>query len=269
MLKLALMCAMALCMLGLGQARAMEFQRYELKDASGAVYGTGIYATGEIVPGDAARLKAALVWATPDPLLGKLLFLDSNGGDAYEALTMADVMDKEPAGVSTVVPSGASCASACAAVLFISGRYRYVGLNASLGFHECFDVDTRGFAPPCNKDVELNADAHGAGGIRRLDNANADQMIWLDRDGADCWGLERTPSLDTKDHAPCLAAAEQKAAQEFQQVIQWVLKQGDPNAPNPEFEKACLAGTVDWSMVAAGAKERCTKIRQQAGLPPP
>jgi hypothetical protein len=79
-----------------------------------------VIASGPIEEGDAAKFAALPKFDT--------LELDSPGGLVHEALAMAANMDAR-GGVRTVVKTGASCASACAMALFVSGERRvvYVG----------------------------------------------------------------------------------------------------------------------------------------------
>jgi hypothetical protein len=76
-----------------------------------------------------------------------------------EAFRMGDVMDQ--VGVLTVVPGGFSCASACAAVLFIDGKYHMVMKGGALGLHTCYHGATGAVAPECNEQAAQNAVEHG------------------------------------------------------------------------------------------------------------
>ncbi|MFO1089310.1 MAG: hypothetical protein U1E46_06985 [Hyphomicrobiales bacterium] len=91
---------------------------------------------GELVPGDASRLIAYADSRT------RLVVLDSPGGSLGEGLRLAQLI--AGAGWNTIVPSGASCISACA-ISFMGGNERIVGLRAIVGVH----------APYKQEDAEL------------------------------------------------------------------------------------------------------------------
>jgi hypothetical protein len=76
-----------------------------------------VRASGPIEAGDAAKFAALPKFET--------LELDSPGGLVSEALAMAANIDARR-GMRTVVKPGASCASACAMALFVSGETRVV-----------------------------------------------------------------------------------------------------------------------------------------------
>src|ERR1700712_2358268 len=114
-------------------ADAMDFSL--LRTASGQ---TEVLASGEIIPGDAPRLARALRHATPDAHGTRRILLDSPGGSVVDAIDMADLMNQ--IGVLTVVPAKAMCASACASVLFVAGKYRTVEKGGQLLIHSCFDA---------------------------------------------------------------------------------------------------------------------------------
>lgn len=102
-----------------------------------------VRASGPIEKGDATKFAALPRFDT--------LELDSPGGFVGEALAMAANMDAR-GGIRTVVKPGASCASACAMALFVSGETRVVYMGGRLGIHSCAMLDgTR--APECNTDI--------------------------------------------------------------------------------------------------------------------
>ena len=113
-------------------AEAMSFS---LVNAGGQ---RAILASGEIVPGDAAKLARALNRSSPSYHGTPQILLDSPGGVVVEAIAMAELMRKT--GVTTVVPARAMCASACASVLFVAGKYRAVEQGGQLLIHSCFDA---------------------------------------------------------------------------------------------------------------------------------
>ncbi|MBN7785241.1 hypothetical protein JYP51_09940 [Ponticoccus gilvus] len=98
---------------------------------------------GEIAAGDAARLQALLEERFPrtHDELSAVICLDSPGGSLDEGVRLAELFGRYP--VSTVVPAGADCLSACA-VAFMGGSFgwyeylfnmRHMHPAARIGFH--------------------------------------------------------------------------------------------------------------------------------------
>jgi hypothetical protein len=110
-----------------------------------------VLASGPIEGGDAAKFAALPKFDT--------LELDSNGGLVNEALAMAADIGAR-GGIRVVVKAGASCASACAMALFVSGERRVVYMGGRVGIHSCAWPDGTQ-APECNKDMAAYALAHG------------------------------------------------------------------------------------------------------------
>ena len=151
--------------------------------------------SGEITDGLADQLlekaEQADVWATGT----KILLLDSPGGNVGEALKISRALKE--LNVHTVVPNGASCASACASIVFVSGRYRTIEAFGRLGQHSC----SRAGMPDqrCNEIIVAHAVQNGVsrGSIKAfVTYAAPSEMIWFSREDADGWGLSRYPGED-------------------------------------------------------------------------
>lgn len=110
-----------------------------------------VQASGPIEEGDAAKFAGLPKFDT--------LELDGPGGLVGEALAMAANMDAR-GGIRTVVRAGASCASACAMALFVSGKTRIVYIGGRIGIHSCA-MPNGTPAPECNRAMAANATAHG------------------------------------------------------------------------------------------------------------
>ena len=119
-----------------------------------------VRASGPIEEGDAAKFAALPKFDT--------LELDSPGGLVGEALAMAANMDAR-GGIRAVVKPGASCASACAMALFVSGETRVVFMGGHIGIHSCAKPNGAQ-VPECNEAMARNATKHGVpwGGDRRF-----------------------------------------------------------------------------------------------------
>lgn len=153
-----------------------------------------VVARGPIVEGDAERLRVALQSADPDAFGHKTLVLDSAGGMVGEAFAMVALMDRDR--VATVVRPGASCASACAQIVFLAGRHRIVQDGGRLGLHSCRQAKDGVQSPLCNDLIARHAVAHGTiyGPIMAfMQMTGPSQVKWLDSEDADCWGLTRWP----------------------------------------------------------------------------
>lgn len=104
-------------------------------DRSGATRGTVLLLTGVIGPGAHRQFQAALARTTPT-----LVVLDSPGGVLGEAFLIAEEVRRR--GLTTLVDRNSSCASACA-IVFLSGRTKYLGAGASIGLHMASYADGR------------------------------------------------------------------------------------------------------------------------------
>src|SRR5579872_695055 len=165
-------------------ANAMSFS---LRDQNTVV------ASGPIEEGDARKFAALPRFGT--------LELDSPGGLVGEALAIAARMDAR-GDIRTVVRAGASCASACAMALFVSGKTRVVYMGGRLGIHSCRNPDGTP-ALECNKAMAANATAHGVpwGVIEGFGKyTKPSDMMWLNAEDSECWGLMRWSVEDTSNN---------------------------------------------------------------------
>jgi hypothetical protein len=171
-------------------AASMTFSTLTLPDGQRIVL-----AQGSVAVGDADRLLIALGSADRDASGYKILALDSPGGLIIEAFAMVDVMNKER--VSTVVLADATCASACAQVLFLSGGHRTIEGSGRLGLHSCHTAGDTSRSMMCNELIAQNAAAHGTpyGTIMAFMHMTAaTNMRWLSAFEADCWGFTKWPA---------------------------------------------------------------------------
>lgn len=183
-------------------AAAMKFQLGTTRDGL-----TVVVASGDIAQGDARRLARALEKAGRDRHGTKRLYLDSPGGVVVEALKMAEIINA--VGVSTIVRDGTLCASACASVLFVAGRYRTVEPGGLLAIHSCYDAVSGRAASHCNAVISAHADAAGVSGATMMalqEAAGNNAMIVFNADDAACFGLTLRPGArPSRTPPPCLA----------------------------------------------------------------
>jgi hypothetical protein len=168
-----------------------------------------VVASGDIVRGDARRLSRALERADRDRHGTKLLYIDGPGGMVLEALKMAEIM--RAVGVSTIVRKSTVCASACASILFVSGKYRTVEKGGVLAIHSCFDARNGRAASHCNAIISAHAESAGVSGLAMMalqEAAGNDAAIVFDTDDAACFGFSRKPGARASKKAPpCIAEA--------------------------------------------------------------
>jgi hypothetical protein len=89
--------------------------------------------SGVIHPGADSIFRAAVSRSRPD-----LVILSGPGGDLGTALHIAAEVRRR--GIDTAIPQGAYCASACA-VIFLSGRTKYISPGGMLGLHAASNLD--------------------------------------------------------------------------------------------------------------------------------
>jgi hypothetical protein len=189
-------------------ASAMDFSILPMPDGLRLVV-----AKGDIVAGDSERFRVALQSANRDPFGNKNVALNSGGGLVSEALAIVALMDQEK--VTTIVPPGAVCASACAQIVFLSGVHRVVLEGGRLGMHSCSTSEKRVRSALCNERIAENALGHGTayGSVMAfMQYTGPSEMMWFDSRDADCWGFTRWPpgfDRGTKpgDIAPCVFEA--------------------------------------------------------------
>jgi hypothetical protein len=153
-----------------------------------------VVASGEIGRGDARRLQRALEKAGRDSHGTKRLYLEGPGGQVAEALKMAEIITA--AGVSTIVRKGKICASACASILFVAGRYRTVEQGGMLAIHSCYDTRSGRAVSECNAIVAAHAESVGVSGVTIMtlhEAAGTGAVIVFQSEDAACFGLTLKP----------------------------------------------------------------------------
>ena len=219
-----------------GPATAMTFSIVVMPDGHRVVTAAGV-----IEFGDAGKLEVALRSADRDPWGNKSIALNSQGGSVSAAFEIVAVMDREK--VSTIVPPGAKCASACSQILFVSGVHRVVLEGGLLGMHSCSRAGVR--SELCNERIAGNAVAHGVahGSVMAfMRYTGPEEMIWFSSKDADCWGLTRWPpgmgvALQPGQLGPCVEAA-------IRQVMRDAPTQSDrPSVPTLDTRLDPFLGT--------------------------
>ncbi|WP_218174294.1 hypothetical protein, partial [Pseudomonas tolaasii] len=94
----------------------------------------------------------------------------------------------------TYIAPGGRCISACAAIIFIAGREHVAVPGSYLGFHGCFNTQTRKIETLCNEVIAEHAIAHGTayGAVMAfIEKIPSDEVVWISGNEADCWGVNR------------------------------------------------------------------------------
>lgn len=175
---------------------------------------TAVLAQGVVKDGDARRLTRALARVPRDRNGTKQLLLNSPGGTVADAWDMAEIIGRT--GVTTIIPARAVCASACASLMFVAGKYRTIQPGGQLAIHSCYDARNGAKIDYCDAIISARAQQQGLSGIALMalqeiaPGPNA--IVVLDGKNAACYGLTRQPGhAELGDRAPCVAAALKKA----------------------------------------------------------
>lgn len=165
--------ALLLAALLAGAARAAEFERVELPGAEGA----GIKLSGIIAPGDEAAF-AAISAGMPR----SVLLTTGPGGSVGAAIAIGT--DLHNRGWSTLVPAGATCASACS-MIWLAGNRRMLADGGLVGFH-AMSIRQDGIAMETHRpDVDLrrwlNQLGYSEDTTATIVNTPSRLVRWLDR----------------------------------------------------------------------------------------
>src|SRR3569623_1398243 len=201
---LGVLAALFVC-LNVIPANAMQFSVLQGADGQKIVL-----ARGEIVGGDGGKLIRVLRMASVDKHGTRTLWLDSPGGSVVDAMDMADVIGN--VGVTTVVRPKAMCASACASVVFVAGKYRTVEKGGQLMIHSCFDARNGQKMDQCDAAISQRAQANGLSGRAMMafqEIAPGPQYgVLFNAADAACFGLTHAPGkAEMGDNAPCIQQA--------------------------------------------------------------
>lgn len=169
--------------------RSAEAMTFDVVIMSGE---PAIHGRGEIAPGDAARLKSVLTPRAKHSFGYYTLVLESPGGSVQSAFEISKVIDAHY--VNTYIAPGGRCISACAAIVFMAGREHIAVPGSHLGFHGCFNSQTKNISTLCNEQIARYATSHGTsyGAVMAfIEKVPFDEVVWIDGQEADCWGINR------------------------------------------------------------------------------
>lgn len=162
---------------------------------SGAV----IAMTGVIQPGAYEVFYTVVSRANPN-----LVVVSGPGGDLATALRIATEVRRR--GFDTAVPPGEYCASACA-VIFLSGRTKYIARGAKVGLHSASNLDgsfsREGTAIMGRFLAQVGVPSRV---IARMEQRRGNEMYWLGSSDKQALDIVATGALP-RSAAPKSAAA--------------------------------------------------------------
>lgn len=154
--------------------------------------GSAVLIDGEIEVGDFERFIRLFPSVDNRAHSARYVLLNSPGGWVGEALKISEYLDTNSAHM--IVADGGKCASACASILFVAGKYKTVETEGLLGQHSC-KIDGEP-APECNELLSQHAIANGIsyGSISAFVTfVPPEEILWFSREDADCHGLTVYP----------------------------------------------------------------------------
>ena len=144
--------------------------------------------TGVIGPGSYQKFRRLVSRSKPD-----LVVLDGPGGVLGEALRIGQEVRRR--GLSTVVIDNSHCASACA-VVFLSGRKKYMGKGAAVGLHAASSLDGRESREGTGIMAHyLSSVGVPRGIVRNMSKTAPSQIRWLSRSERRALGIRPFEAL--------------------------------------------------------------------------
>ncbi len=151
---------------------------------------TIVMLTGEIVEGDAEKLKTIIQSANEAGRLVSGIRLNSFGGNLLEGVKLANIIRYGK--ISTVVANGAKCASACF-VAFAAGSQKFVSYTASVGVHGASDRGGRESGDATVSMARIVKELGVPEGIiGKMVVTRPDDIVWLDPDDLRSMGTSMT-----------------------------------------------------------------------------
>jgi len=170
----ALLILVAVCF-AIDATSAAEITAVNSKDGK-----TRLDLIGEILPGDADKLKAEIQKANDSNRLVVTIRLNSPGGNLVEGVTIADLVRKGR--IATSVLNGAQCASACF-IIFAAGNEKFASYQAQIGVHGASDENGRETTQSNSATIGMARVVRELGVpssiVGKMVVTPPDQMVWL------------------------------------------------------------------------------------------
>ncbi|MPZ38999.1 MAG: hypothetical protein GEU95_13225 [Rhizobiales bacterium] len=169
--------ALIFLLFSLVEAKAADIDVKHLDNGSMLIAIEGEFETSDI---DTFRTKVASL-----PAARASVALRSDGGSLVAGIRIGSLIREKK--FTTIVPDGASCASACA-LAWLGGHRRLVGLDSSVGFHSAYVVKSQGPTESGYGNAILGAYLNQLGlsekAILYVTKAGPTSMQWMSLDGA-------------------------------------------------------------------------------------
>jgi hypothetical protein len=151
---------------------------------------TIVLLNGELSDGDAGRLKDLIRTSTTSgrPVSG--IRLNSSAGSLLEGVRLAGTIQN--AKIATVIPSGATCASACF-IAFVAGNEKFASATATVGAPgaaDRFGKDAAGKVPSIVRVVKEMGLLDAI--VEKMLATRDDQVAWLTQDDLRAMGAVTT-----------------------------------------------------------------------------
>ena len=189
--RVAACVAALLSLAALSQAKADDALRNEFYRslgrgsavASTADGPTALLVSGVIGPGSYDEFRSALTRGAPE-----LVVIDGPGGVLGEALLIGEEVRRRQ--LNTMVAARHSCASACA-IVFLSGRNKYIGAGAEIGLHSASSADGRS-DPEATQLMAKYLSGVGVPGstLRRMARTAPNDIRWLTKAEQQAMGIK-------------------------------------------------------------------------------
>jgi uncharacterized protein YraI len=231
--------------------------------------GALITVTGEFRQGDDRKLVRALLETEGTAIVQ----FDSPGGSLIAGLAMGRAIRLN--GATTLVPDGATCASACG-LAWMGGVRRAVGNGARVGFHAAYYVDDQGRAIETGQGnaligAYLNQLGLSEKAVLYITGAAPEEMAWLTPDEAEDLGIPMQRAGRAPTPAPGRTATPGQPAPAEPRFFQPAPEPARPAtspapAPAPGTDPLRLQGS--WQVVA-NAPAGYMNVRQGPGTAHP
>lgn len=223
--------ALAACGLNAAPTLAADIARSSLDGSTDG--GALITVTGEFHKGDDRKLVRALLETEGTAIVQ----FESPGGSLIAGLAMGRAIRLN--GATTLVPAGATCASACG-LAWLGGVRRAVGTGARVGFHAAYYVDDQGRAIETGQGnaligAYLNQLGLSERAVLYITGAAPEDMAWLSPDEAEDLGIpmQRIGTASAPSGTPERTATPAPAGQP-----RFFQPQPAPAAPSPAASPA-------------------------------
>lgn len=229
--------------------------------------GALITVTGEFRQGDDRKLVRALLETEGTATVQ----FDSPGGSLIAGLAMGRAIRLN--GASTLVPDGATCASACG-LAWLGGVRRAVGDGARVGFHAAYYVDDQGRAIETGQGnaligAYLNQLGLSEKAVLYITGAAPEDMAWLTQDEAEDLGIPMQRLGRAPARAPGRIAAPAPAPTPAPAEPRFFRPAPEPAAPAPPAPASDPLRLQGSWQVVANAPAGYMNVRQGPGTSHP